>query len=144
MSQPAESQPDEYPESSPSEPPQTIPDPPPPDEQSGPAPGQPGPAFSKVMPHDEQAKPLAQFVTTIRNPEQQVGQHIIAALQHDDTVAVLTTVALGTDGQQRIISAALNAERMRQVQELLSSAEEERDPEEPCVGFHCLIKPKAK
>ena len=141
MSQPAESHPDESPESSPAEPPQTTPDQPVPNQ---PAPNQSGPAFSKVMPHDEQAKPLAQFVTTIRNPEQQVGQHIIAALQHDDTVAVLTTVALGSDGQQRIISAALNAERMRQVQELLSSAEEERDPEEPCVGFHCLIKPKAK
>ena len=97
---------------------------------------------NRVTPHDQQQKPIAQFVTTIRNPEQQVGQHIIQALQHDDTVAVLTTVALGPDGQQRVISAALNPERMKQVQEILSAAEQERETEEPCVGFHCLIKPK--
>lgn len=95
-----------------------------------------------VMPHDQQKNPLAQFVTTILNPEEQVGQNVIQALQHDDTVAVLTTVALGSDGKQRIISAALDPERMSQVQEILEAAEQEREEEEPCVGFHCLIKPK--
>jgi len=85
---------------------------------------------------------LAQFVTTIKNAEQQVGEHIIQALQHDDTVAVITTVAMGPDGQQRVISAALNPERMQQVQEILQAAENEREEEEPCVGFHCLVKPK--
>ncbi|TWT53711.1 hypothetical protein Pla22_13430 [Rubripirellula amarantea] len=85
---------------------------------------------------------IAQFVTTIRNAEEQVGQHIIAALQHDDTVAVITTVAIGPDGQQRVISAALSPQRMKQVQEILTQAEEERVDEEPCVGFHCLVKPK--
>ena len=95
-----------------------------------------------VTPHDQQKNQIAQFVTTIRNPEQQVGQHIIQALQHDDTVAVLTTVALGADGQQWVISAALDPERMKQVQEILTAAEKERETEEPCVGFHCLINPK--
>ncbi len=90
------------------------------------------------------ANQIAQFVTTIKNAEQQVGEHIIAALQHDDTVAVLTTVALGSDGQQRVVSAALNPERMQQVQEILQAADEEREDEIPCVGFHCLIKPKKK
>lgn len=85
---------------------------------------------------------IAQFVTTIRNAEEQVGQHIIQALQHDDTVAVITTVAIGPDGNQRVISAALNPDRMKQVQEILTQAEEERVDEEPCVGFHCLVKPK--
>ena len=85
---------------------------------------------------------IAQFVTTIRNAEQQVGAHIIQALQHDDTVAVITTVAMGADGQQRVISAALNPDRMQQVQEILQAAEEEREEEEPCVGFHCLVKPR--
>jgi hypothetical protein len=55
---------------------------------------------------------------------------------------VITTVAIGSDGQQRVVSAALNPERMQQVQELLQAADEEREEEEPCVGFHCLIKPK--
>ena len=96
---------------------------------------------SQVTPHDQQKDQIIQFVTTIRNPEAQVGQHIIQALQHEDTVAVLTTVAQGPDGQQRVVSAALNPERMKQVQEILTAAEQEREPEEPCVGFHCLIKP---
>jgi len=86
---------------------------------------------------------ITQFITTIRNAEEQVGEHIVRALQHMDTVAVITTLAVGPDGKQRVISAALNAERMQQVQEILSSAEEERIEEEPCLGFHCLVKPKS-
>lgn len=88
-------------------------------------------------------KQIAQFMTTIKNAEQQVGEHVIQALQHEDTVAVLTTVAMGADGQQRVISAALNPARMQQVQEILQAAEQERVEEEPCVGFHCLVKPKS-
>jgi len=86
---------------------------------------------------------ITQFITTIRNAEEQVGEHIVRALQHMDTVAVITTLAIGPDGKQRVISAALNAERMQQVQEILSSAERERIEEEPCVGFHCLVKSKS-
>ena len=85
---------------------------------------------------------IAQFVTAIKNAEQQVGEHIIRALQHEDTVAVITTVAMGPDGQQRVISAALSPERLQQVQEILQAAEDEREDEEPCVGFHCLVKPR--
>lgn len=92
--------------------------------------------------NDVDPSQIAQFVTTIKNAEQQVGEHIIAALQHDDTVAVITTVAIGNDGQQRVVSAALNPDRMKQVQEILQAADEEREQEEPCVGFHCLIKPR--
>ncbi len=91
---------------------------------------------------DTDGKKIAQFVTTIKNAEQQVGEHIIQALQHADTVAVLTTVAVGQDGQQCVISAALNPERMKQVQEILLAAEQEREEETPCFGFHCLVKPK--
>ena len=85
---------------------------------------------------------IKQFVTTIKNAEQQVGEHIVRALQTDDTVAVITTVMMGPDGQQRVISAALDPKRMQQVQEILQAATEERVEEEPCVGFHCLVKPK--
>ena len=96
----------------------------------------------QVTENKEEKRQIAQFVTTIKNAEQQVGEHIIAALQHDDTVAVLTTVAMGADGQQRVISASLSPQRMKQVQEILQQAEEEREEEEPCVGFHCLVKPR--
>lgn len=94
--------------------------------------------------NDVDEKQIAQFVTTIRNAEEQVGHHIISALKHDDTVAVITTVAMGPDGKQRVISAALSPERMAMVQQILQNAEDEREDEEPCVGFHCLVKPKTK
>lgn len=87
---------------------------------------------------------IAQFVTTIKNAEQQIGEHIVTALQHADTVAVLTTVVIGPDGQQRVVSAALNPARLQQVQEILTAAEQEREEEEPCIGFHCLVKPKSQ
>tara|TARA_R110002049_G_scaffold4601_4_gene31825 strand:+ start:47077 stop:47460 length:384 start_codon:yes stop_codon:yes gene_type:complete len=104
----------------------------------------PGQGHIQVTESKSEKKQIAQFITTIKNAEQQVGEHIIAALQHDDTVAVLTTVAMGADGQQRVISASLSPERMKQVQEILQQAELEREEEEPCVGFHCLVKPRAK
>tara|TARA_R110002167_G_scaffold169037_2_gene366831 strand:+ start:121 stop:522 length:402 start_codon:yes stop_codon:yes gene_type:complete len=98
-------------------------------------------AGSKVT-NQVDSNQIAQFVTTIKNAEQQVGEHIITALQHDDTVAVITTVVIGDDGQQRVVSASLNPARLQQVQELLLAATQEREEEEPCVGFHCLVKPK--
>jgi hypothetical protein len=85
---------------------------------------------------------LQHFVTTIKTAEQQVGENIISALQHDDTVAVLTTVISGPDGQQRVVTAALDPSVMSQVQELLTGATKKRQDEKQCVGFHCLIKPK--
>lgn len=85
---------------------------------------------------------IARFVTTIKNAEQQIGEHVVAALQHADTVAVLTTVVIGLDGQQHIVSAALNPSKMAEINQLLQSAAEERQDEELCFGFHCLLKPK--
>ena len=102
---------------------------------------EPGPNVAARSAQDR-AK-VAQFVTTLKNAEQQIGEHIIQALQHADTVAVLTTVVIGPDGQQRIISAALNPNRLQQVQEILTAAESERIEEETCLGFHCLVKPKS-
>ena len=85
---------------------------------------------------------LQHFVTTIKTAEAQVGENILSALRHDGTVAVLTTVVMGQDGQQRVVSAALNPQMMTQVQKILMEAQQEREEEEPCVGFHCLVKPK--
>lgn len=87
---------------------------------------------------------LQHFVSTIKTAEQQVGENIIRALQHEGTVAVLTTVVIGPDGQQQIVSAALKPEMMQQVQRLLTMAQQEREDEETCVGFHCLLKPKGE
>lgn len=85
---------------------------------------------------------ISKFVTTIKNAQQQIGEHVIGALQHDDTVAVLTSVVVGPGGQQHIVSAALDPNTMAQVNNLLAAAEKQREEEIQCVGFHCLIKPK--
>ena len=94
----------------------------------------------------EQADPnqLQHFVTTIKSAEQQVGENIISALHHEDTVAVLTTVVVGPDGHQRVVSAALDPKTMTQVQQLLTAAAKQREDEEKCVGFHCLVKRKVQ
>ena len=85
---------------------------------------------------------LQHFVTEIKTAEQQVGENIIRALQHDDTVAVLTTVVMSPDGRQQVVSAALDPRLMKQVQAVLHQAQQEREAETPCVGFHCFIEPK--
>lgn len=90
---------------------------------------------------DEQQ--MARFVTSIKNPVQQMGEHVLGALQHPNTMAVLTTVMVGPGGQQHIVSAALNPEQTAMVNAILQNATEEREEEEVCVGFHCLVKPKA-
>lgn len=63
-----------------------------------------------------------QFVTTLKNVNVQVGQHLIQALQHEGTVGVLTTVVMGRDGQQRVISASLGEENSGLVNELIRIA----------------------
>ena len=104
------------------------------------------------LPHDADNLPavtnqvdggqLKQFVTRIKSAEHQVGEHIITALQDPDTVAVLTAVVAAPDGTQAVVSAALDPGMLKQVQKLLHTAEEDRDEEVPCVGFHCLLKKK--
>lgn len=89
------------------------------------------------------ATQMKRFVTSIKDPIHQVGEHVVGALQHDDTVAVLTTVVVGPGGQQHIVSAAIDEAKMAEINALLQSAVETREPEAPCVGFHCLLKPKS-
>lgn len=85
---------------------------------------------------------IARFVSKIKDLEYQVGEHVVHALQHPDTVAVLTTIAVGPSGEQCIVSAALNPAKMAQINALLQEAVEERVDDEICLGFHCLLKPK--
>jgi hypothetical protein len=87
-------------------------------------------------------KQVARFVSKIKNLEHQVGEHVVQALQHPDTVAVLTTIVIGPSGDQHIVSAALNPSKMAQINALLQEAVEERVEDEICLGFHCLLKPK--
>lgn len=85
---------------------------------------------------------LRQMIAPIKSPALQIGETIIHALQQDNTVAVITTVVVGPDGRQSVVTAALDPRMMSSVQQLLAQAEQEREDEEPCMGFHCLVKPK--
>jgi len=87
-------------------------------------------------------KQVARFVSKVKNLDQQIGEHVLAALQHSDTVAVLTTVVIGPSGEQHIVSASLSPEKMSQVNQLLEEARDQREEDEVCYGFHCLIKQK--
>ena len=94
-----------------------------------------------VMAHvDKDA--IKHFVTKIKSAPQQVGEHILAALADESTVAVLTAVVAAPDGGQHIVSAALDPQLLQEVQHLLAAAAAERQEEVPCVGFHCLLRPK--
>ncbi len=104
------------------------------------------------LPHDANDLPavtnrvdtnqIKQFATQIKSAEHQIGEHILTALQDPETVAVLTAVVAGNDGTQSIVSAALDPRILKEVQRLLRDAENQRDEEIPCVGFHCLLKRK--
>ena len=105
--------------------------------QDPPSPG----AAPHVVPRPDQAK-LQQMVVPIKSPATQVGESIVYALQQDNTVAVITTVVVGPDGGQHVVTAALNPSLMGEVQQLLARAAQERVEEEPCMGFHCLVRDK--
>ena len=91
---------------------------------------------------DVDSAQIKHFVTRIKSAEQQVGEHILASLQDEGTVAVLTAVVVDPAGGQRIVSAALDPMMLEQVQQLLHDAESQRTEEIPCVGFHCLLRRK--
>jgi hypothetical protein len=93
---------------------------------------------------DPNAEGMPQFVTVLTPMEQQVGVHVINALQHPETVAVLTTVAVGQDGLQRIVSVGLDPAMMEQVQQIVVQAREERTKRVPCVGFHCVLEDRQR
>lgn len=96
------------------------------------------------QPPDDEKQPqpgmARQFVTPIKSIEQQVGEHVIGALQQEQTVGVLTTVVIAADGGQRIISVGLDTNQLERVNELLCEAPEPESNQVPCVGFHCFIK----
>jgi|GEM_PF-620563 hypothetical protein len=80
---------------------------------------------------------LPRFVTKLAPLEEQVGVHVITALQHPKTFAVMTTVATDGGGGQQVVSIALDADRFGQIQKLLATAPREGKRRVRCVGFHC-------
>lgn len=82
------------------------------------------------------------YVTDLASMEHQVGEHVMTALGHDSTVAVLTTVLAGDDGQQRIVSFPMNTHQLSEVRRLLSHAPKRNAKRVRCIGFHCRIQEK--
>jgi hypothetical protein len=82
------------------------------------------------------------FVTPIQPIAKQVGEHVMAALEDEETVAVLTTITGSTAGQQ-VISIPLSSEHLQQVHGLIEEIHFSDEPERvPCVGFHCFLDNK--
>lgn len=78
-----------------------------------------------------------EYVSALVPMEQQIGAHVMAALQHENTVGVLSAVVTGPDGVQRIVSAPLDAKKLAMVRDLLESADDEQTQRVSCFGFHC-------
>lgn len=96
---------------------------------------------------EERPSGLIHLVSEIKTIEQQVGEHVITALQHEGTVAVLTAVLStggGGGGDQRIASVPLDQELWIQVQELLTHSGEEQAQDVPCIGFQCVLEQRQK
>jgi hypothetical protein len=103
--------------------------------------------MTSPSPSDQSGQPPStprQFVTPLKSIQQQVGESVIHALQHEETMAVLTTVMAIGDGSQQIVSVGLDQSQMEKINELLRQSQEAACERVPCVGFHCFIKPKEK
>lgn len=88
---------------------------------------------------EKESEGVPHFVTPLRPIVHQVGEHVLAALEQDETVAVLTTITGSNRGQQ-VVSIPLTAEHVHQVRGLIEEIHESDEPERvPCVGFHCLL-----
>ncbi len=82
------------------------------------------------------------FATPIIKVTEQVGQHVLTALDQPDTVAVLSTIVPGVQAD-RVVSIPLSSAELSQVQVLLQELVPPEPLEEadmPCVGFHCDMK----
>ena len=86
---------------------------------------------------------LTPLVTQLAPITEQVGTHVLQALQDAETVAVLTTVVAGFPAD-RVVSLPLTNEQLASVQMLLMQVQAEPAPqnaeeESRCIGFQCQI-----
>tara|TARA_B100000959_G_C14928631_1_gene602597 strand:+ start:239 stop:574 length:336 start_codon:yes stop_codon:yes gene_type:complete len=88
---------------------------------------------------EENVEGVPHFVTPLLPIASQVGEHVISAMEHEGTVAVLTTITGSNQGRQ-VVSIPLTAEHVQQVHSLIEEIHEADEPERvPCVGFHCIL-----
>ena len=89
---------------------------------------------------DEQETPVSRFVTKLLTIERQVGEHVLAALEQPETVAVLTTVASGIR-HDRVVSVPLSRGPVQDITSILARAQQEPEEEDdsPTIGFHVVL-----
>jgi len=91
--------------------------------------------------NDEQPKKDSHFVTHLSSIERQVGEHVLAALEDPEAVAVLTTIASGIRAD-RVVSMPLSRSQVADISSVLEQAQIEPDEEadEPTIGFHVVLE----
>ena len=82
------------------------------------------------------------FTTRLQTIERQVGENVLAALEADSTVAVLTTVVSGIRAD-RVVSVPLSSDQVQDISAILAQAQV--DPDEPdqdggTIGFHVVLE----
>ncbi len=94
---------------------------------------------NKEFEKQEKQEGVPTFVTPLQPIAGQVGEHVLTALEDDETVAVLTTITGSSAGQQ-VISIPLTTDHLERVHGLIEEIHISDEPERvPCVGFHCFI-----
>ena len=86
---------------------------------------------------DDKPKGTPAIITDLKSVEQQVGEHVVQAMQFEGASAVLTMVQPGPAGTQRLVSVPLNDEMLSMIQEELNDSQVAAAPKVPCMGFHC-------
>ncbi|MEE2719092.1 MAG: hypothetical protein VX727_04840 [Planctomycetota bacterium] len=90
----------------------------------------------------DQNEPRSHFITRLQTLERQVGENVLAALESEGCVAVLTTVVSGLRAD-RVVSVPLDGEQAKDVSAVLAEAQvdpDESDQDEPLIGFHVVLK----
>ena len=92
---------------------------------------------SKPEPSTAEENTSQPISTPLTSMAEQIGQHVISALNQADTIAVLTTITGSRIGRQ-VVSLPLDPKQMNDIQMLLTDLDEHDEPETlDCVGFHC-------
>ena len=71
---------------------------------------------------DEQNDKTPQYVTRLQTIERQVGEHVLAALEDPEAVAVLTTIASGLRAD-RVVSVPLSRDQVADITQILAQAQ---------------------
>ena len=90
----------------------------------------------------DQNEPRSHFSTRLQTLEREVGENVLAAVESEGCVAVLTTVVSGLRAD-RVVSVPLDGEQAKDVSAVLAEAQvdpDESDQDEPLIGFHVVLK----